>query len=255
LASFVYDFFGRPRDYSAIPKLDESLLLSAKFALRVKNDPASIQHLAWSYDQTIPPAKSISETFSDILFGRDLETFSLSDFIVGSDQGFRLFEYTESIHLMDLLRYTLIESEIMFVDSATIPVFHEIWKDIFNRDNSGLADLFSPDMIEMLAHNYIPFNTYYDPANPVKWTYIPTEDINLAHLWQQATLANFIEKDFSIHEDMHYKVNLGNDVDKYFEIRMDLLKFFNSMISRSLQLVWIYTKIKVTATYEYWKER
>jgi hypothetical protein len=254
-ASFVYDFFGRPRDYSILPQLDESQLLSSRFSLRVKNDPASIQNLAWSYDQSIAPKHSISEAFSDILFGRNLETFSLSDFIIGSDQGFRLFEYSESLHLMDLLRYTLVESEIMFVDSTTIPLFHEIWKDIFNSDISGLADLFSPDMIEMLAHNYIPFNTFYDPANPEKWTYVPVGEIDLAFLWQRATLAKFIEKDFSIHEGMHYKVNFGNGVDKYFEIRMDLIKFFTSIISRALQLAWMYTKIKVTATYEYWKTK
>jgi hypothetical protein len=145
-SSFVYDYFGLTRDYSIIPKASNQILETARFSLKNRGSDAM------SY-------------FNELLFCKSFQVFDLSDIIIGTDNGYRYFDYDSEFHLADRLRYQLVEYEYLFIDRSTIDKFGSYWQDIMNRDSSSLSKLFTNDMIKMLSETYIPLNTYYSPAH------------------------------------------------------------------------------------------
>jgi hypothetical protein len=222
-SAFVYDYFGRERDYSNIPKLSESKLLEAQFTLKVNDNPLQRD----------------KQIFNDILFAKQMNSFTLSDIVIGTDQDARYHTDNEK-YVADQLRYMLQESEIRFIDSNTEKVFLNIWKEIMNRDTSGFSALFTTDMLEMLARTFIPLYTVYDPGNEDKWEFIGEEEINLAEIWQQGDLAKFeYQPDNGF---LHYKLTWKSNEDKYFEAMFDVLKLFTSNLSRSVQKLWMQFK-------------
>jgi hypothetical protein len=226
-SSFIFDYFGKPRDYTTIPKLSDTALLSAEFKLKVNNNIAF----------------SDKSKFDSLLFGRDLDTFKLSDFVIGVNNGLRYWgNDIDTMYTIDLLRYKLVESDIIFVEEGHAEKFKEYWFDLMKRDNSGLSDVFTSDMIVALANSFIPLFTVYNPADPNKWTYLPPDEFNLAQEWMSGSLAKYNFKIFSTSENIHYKIHLGNSVDKYFEILNDLLKYYINPSSRVIQKLWMFTK-------------
>jgi hypothetical protein len=219
-SAFVYDYFGRDREYSEIPKLSEQKLLGARFTLKVN-------------DNKIYRDKAI---FNELLFGRQLERFTLSDFLVGTSEGVRYHQDIE-LYTADKLRYMLQESEVLFANQDTRDVFYNIWSEIMERDISGLSDLFDQSMIIYLSQNFIPPLTVYDPASKNKWQFRGEDEINLAEIWQRGDLAKFeYQPDNGF---LHYKLTWKSDEDKYFEVLVDMLKWFTSNISRSVQKMWM----------------
>jgi hypothetical protein len=183
-----------------------------------------------------------------LLFGKSLQTFILSDIIIGTDSGYRYFDYDSEFHLADRLRYQLVEYEYLFIDRSTIDKFGSYWQDIMNRDSSSLSKLFTNDMIKMLSETYIPLNTYYSPAHKDKWVYF-SKDIDLAEVWNRATLINIHEKTSSAPDFIHYKLHRGNLHERYYELQMDLLKYFTNTQSRFLQRTWMMSKLSTQKIY------
>jgi hypothetical protein len=222
-SAFVYDYFGRERDYLEIPKLSHQKLMNARFTLKVN-------------DNQMYRDKPI---FNELLFGKQLDRFTLSDILIGTSEGVR-FHQNEDIYTADQLRFMLQESEIRFADQDTRQLFYSIWKEIMQRDISGLSDLFTDDMIQMLSENFIPLYTVYDPGNKERWEFRGKEEINLAMDWQYATLAMIEFKPDN--GFLHYKLTDKTAEDKYFEIMFDMLKWFTNNFSRTLQKTWMILK-------------
>jgi hypothetical protein len=228
-SSFVYDYFGLIRDYSIIPKASNQILETASFSLKNRGSDTM------SY-------------FNKLLFGKSLQTFDLSNIIIGTDSGYRYFEYESDFHLADMLRYQLVEYEYLFIDRSTIDKFGAYWVDIMNRDTSTLSEFFTNAMIKMLSETYIPFNTYYSPAHKDKWVYY-SKDINLSEVWNRATLINIHEKTSSVPDFIHYKLHRGNLHERYYELQIDLLKYFTNNQSRFLQRAWMMSKLTAKKIY------
>jgi hypothetical protein len=228
-SAFVYDYFGRERDYTDIPLLSDEKLLNARFALKV-NDNAIYR------DRPM---------FNELILGKQQDLFTLSDILIGTDQQARFHQDVKK-HSADNLRYMLQEAEIRFVDKDTIDVFYNIWKEIMRRDTSGLSELFSDDMLKMLASSYIPLFTVYDPGNRDKWEFRGADEINLAYYWQFATLAMIHVKPVDF---MHYKISEKTAESVFYESMFDLLNWFTSSYSRVLQFTWI--KVKDAARWVY----
>jgi hypothetical protein len=234
-SSFIYDYFGKARSYEFLPKLSADQLLNARFALKVHG------------------SAKFGNLFADMLFGRtDASIFVPSDFIIGVNTGHRILKAENDRYTAEMLRYTLAESNVKFIESSAIDNFRGYWSDIMQRDTSGLSDLFSPLMVADLADEYIPFNTVYDPTHPVRWVYY-SQDIDLAYVWQYGLLIPIIRREQQFSVDP-FGVLSNDPVKDYFGVLSDMLKWFHDGRYRMWQqttLILRYTTARLVSFLNY----